>query len=674
MPRPTYAELSQQVRRLKADLEKAKHPADEASGGDPKQQRQATLAKIFKAVPTGIGMVVDRTITQANDLLCEMTGYSRAELIGRSARVLYPTDTEFAYVGEEKYRQVRERGIGTVETRWRCKDGKLLNILLSSTPLNSEDWSQGVIFTALDITARKGFESELRRSEMRFRAIAELLPQTVYEMGLDGRLTFVNNNAYKMFGYTLQEFAQGLNALDMIVPAERERAASAMASVMTGSDSVESRRFTALRKDGTTFPVLIYSTVIREEGGIKGLRGLIVDISEHERLLEEKDRLEAQYIHSQKMEAVGRLAGGVAHDLNNMLTPIVGYSEVILGAMAADDTGREMMDQILSAALRAKDMVQQLLAFSRKQTLEIKPMSLNQIVTKFESLLDRILREDVQLELKLSRGVPNILADSGKIEQVVMNLAVNAQDAMPDGGKIFIEVGTAELTAETVQELQLPAPGTYVMLAFGDTGHGMDANTKSRIFDPFFTTKAQGKGTGLGLATVYGIVRQHNGAIRVDSEPGQGTVFEIYFPTAPDTGAAAGTASAQERNPRGSESILIVEDSPSVRKLAESVLQQHGYRTICASGGRECRELLAQGHHLDLLLTDVILEDTNGKDLYFMVREHYPQIRVLYMSGYTDDVIVDHGVLEAGIAFIQKPFLMGELLRKVRQVLDGPEQ
>jgi CheY-like chemotaxis protein len=362
----------------------------------------------------------------------------------------------------------------------------------------------------------------------------------------------------------------------------------------------------------------------------------------------------------------------VAHDLNNMLTPIVGYSEVMLGAMPAEAPEREMVDQILTAALRAKDMVQQLLAFSRKQTLEIKPVSLNQIIAGFESLLDRILREDVQVELKLSRGVPNIMADAVKIEQVVMNLAVNAQDAMPNGGKITIEVNAIELGAERTEALQLAAPGPYVMLAFADTGHGMEPELKARIFDPFFTTKAQGKGTGLGLTTVYGIVKQHNGGIRVESEPGRGTVFNIYFPAAPALEAPREVGPARGDKPRGTESLLIVEDNPSVRKLTESVLKQHGYRTASASGGQECLALLSQDRHFDLMLTDVILEDTNGKDLYHRVKQTCPGIKVLYMSGYTDDVIVSHGVLEAGIAFIQKPFLIHDLLRKVRQVLDGP--
>jgi PAS domain S-box-containing protein len=673
MPKPTYAELARRVRSLTSDLEKAQHQAPEQTLTDPQGPWQTTLRSIFKAVPTGIGMAINRVILQANDLLCEMTGYSRDELIGRSARMLYPTDEAYDQVGREKYHQIWEKGIGSVETRWRCKDGTSLDILLSSAPLNSADQSQGVIFTALDITARKGFESELRRSERRFRALAELLPQTVYEMGLDGRLTFVNNNAYKMFGYTVKEFERGLSALDMIVPEERERALSAIMAIIEGGIGHKGWHFTARRRDGSTFPVLIYSTVIAEEGGPKGLRGIIVDISEHERLVEEKDRLEAQYIQSQKMEAVGRLAGGVAHDLNNMLTPIVGYSEVLLGDMPAEAPDREMVDQILSAALRAKDMVQQLLAFSRRQTLEIKPVSLNQILAGFESLLDRILRDDVQLELKLSRGVPNILADAGKIEQVIMNLAVNAQDAMPDGGKITIEVNVVELGAESSEALQLATPGPYVLLSFGDSGHGMNTETKARIFDPFFTTKVQGKGTGLGLATVYGIVKQHNGAIQVESEPGMGAVFKTYFPAAPGLELPEGAGPAQAGNPRGTESVLIVEDNAAVRKLAENILKQYGYQTDSATGGEACQALLTQGRKFDLLLTDVILEDTNGKELYYLVKQHIPQIKVLYMSGYTDDVIVDHGVLESGIAFIQKPFMLGELLKKVRQVLDGPK-
>lgn len=750
------------------------------------EKGESTLKSIFKAAPTGIGMVVDRVIMQANDRLCEMTGYRREELIGQSARMLYPTDEAFEYVGREKYRQIDERATGTVETRWRRMDGEILDVLLSSTPLNSEDLSQGVTFTALDITERKRAEAamemfksaaeassdaigmstsqgrhwyqneafddlfgqigedppatlyvdqavgrevfqtimagnpwsgevemygkdgnklqillrayavkdhpgkvtslvgvhtditerkrfvgELQRSEQRFRALAELLPQTVFEMQTDGRLTFVNNNALKIFGYTIEEFEQGLNALDMLVPEDRDKVQAAMGAVLRGETGHDGWRFTAMRKDGSTFPVLIYSSVSTDEHGKIGLRGIIIDISEQEKLVQERDKFEEQYIQAQKMEAVGRLAGGVAHDLNNMLSPIVGYGELLLDAIPSDAPDREAIGQMLGAGLRAKDMVRQLLAFSRKQALEIRSVNLNQILAGFESLLDRILRDDIQLELKLSRGIPDILADAGQIEQVVMNLAVNAQDAMPDGGKITIVVGMVELDEDDIQTHQMASAGRYVVLTFSDTGHGMDTETKERIFDPFFTTKGQGKGTGLGLATVYGIIKQHNGSIRVYSEPGKGAVFRAYFPVAPSFASGAPSEVQQPEKIFGTESVLIVEDNASVRKLSESILSKYGYQTIAVNGGRDCLQLLPQKHHFDLLLTDVVLQDTNGKELYDQVKISYPEIKVLYMSGYTDDVIVHHGILEEGISFIQKPFSVRTLLQKVREVLDA---
>jgi signal transduction histidine kinase len=456
----------------------------------------------------------------------------------------------------------------------------------------------------------------------------------------------------------------------MIAAQDKQRAQGMIQAIMTGGAGFQGRKYNAVKKDGTIFPVLIYSTLNTDADGEMGLRGIIIDVSEQEKLAQEKAKLEEQYNQSQKIEAVGRLAGGVAHDLNNMLSPIIGYGELLLDGMPTDDLNRHAVEQIYNAGQRAKDMVRQLLAFSRKQALEIKSINIYQVLAGFEKLLDRILRDDVKLELKLSRGIPNILADAGQMEQVVMNLAINAQDAMPDGGKITIEVGTVLLEQEDVALYAVASPGLYVVITFSDTGHGMTPEIQERIFDPFFTTKGQGKGTGLGLATVYGIIKQHNGSIRVYSEPGTGTVFNIYFPAALSESEQIPENVEKKEGLKGTETILVVEDNDAVRGLAENILNKSGYQTICVSGGAACMALLAHRQSFDMLLTDVVLQDTNGKELYHKVKALCPDIKVLYMSGYTDDVIVHHGVLEEGISFIQKPFSVQGLLRKVRQVLD----
>ncbi len=586
-----------------------------------------------------------------------------------------PDPTSSVYVdktvGHQIFQSIKAGHAWSGEVEMIGKDKRIKHILLRAYAVK-DPWGKiaSLVSVHTDISDRKRFERDLRHSEMRFRALAELLPQTVFEMNISGRLTFVNNNALRVFGYTPNDFLQGLYARDMIAPRDRERAMDTIQAIMQNDAGFEGRKYNAVKKDGTVFPVLIYSTVDTDEYGEKGLRGIIIDISEQEKLAQEKSKLEEQYIHAQKMEAVGRLAGGVAHDLNNMLSPIVGYGELLLNAMTPDAPNRHAIEQIFSAGQRAKDMVRQLLAFSRKQALEIKSINIDNVLAGFEKLLNRILRDDVKLELKIGSGIPNILADAGQIEQVIMNLAVNAQDAMPNGGRITIEVGTARLLGEDAGFYAVPSPGLYVVVTFSDTGHGMDLETQERIFDPFFTTKGQGKGTGLGLATVYGIIKQHNGSIRVYSEPGKGTVFHLYFPAALSESESLPEQEEKPEDFSGSETVLIVEDNNAVRDLAERILQKHGYQTIAVTGGEECRTVLAERTRFDMLLTDVVLQDTNGKELYQLVKAHYPDISVLYMSGYTDDVIVHHGVLEQGVCFIQKPFSVQGLLRKVRQVLD----
>ena len=406
----------------------------------------------------------------------------------------------------------------------------------------------------------------------------------------------------------------------------------------------------------------------------RGLRVLVCiqDITERKLADAEKQRLEEQVRQGQKMESIGRLAGGVAHDLNNMLTPILGYSELLLMEVS-DADARESVQEIHSASLRAQNMVSQLLAFGRKQTLQVQKVDLNDTLTDLEKLLRRTIREDIEIAMHLDEELPNVQADVGQIEQVIMNLAINAQDAMPGGGKLIFETHQVELDTEYVAKHPEAKTGSHVLLAIHDTGQGMDKETVDQLFEPFFTTKEKGKGTGLGLATVHGIIKQHGGNIWVYSEPGIGTTFKVYLPVVEQEIADNMDQATQSEKNEGTETVMVVEDDPNVRKLTTNLLKQHGYSVISASSGNECLEKLSEyTGPLDLLLTDMIMPEMNGKDLFEQVKQSFPRIRVLYMSGYPQDVISKNGVLGPEINFIQKPFTVQNMAAKVRVALDGP--
>lgn len=397
---------------------------------------------------------------------------------------------------------------------------------------------------------------------------------------------------------------------------------------------------------------------------------LLQEIDEHKKTEMEKTNLEKQIHQAQKLESIGRLAGGVAHDLNNMLSPILGYGELLMDDLKADPQQKERLQQIVQAGHRARDLVGHLLAFSRRQTLAYTRLNLNQTLDRFEKLLRRTIREDIDLIIDPSADVQTIEGDIGQIEQVIMNLCVNAQDAMPDGGKLTIQTTMVDLDATCPVDHPGVLAGRYVMLAVRDTGIGMDADTQNQIFEPFFSTKGE-QGTGLGLATVYGIVKQHGGNVWVYSEPGRGTTFKVYLPVAEGAPEEEIAPEIPRGDLKGSETILLAEDNPQVRRLAADILKRQGYQLLVAENGSEALEKLkSHPGTVDLLLTDVVMPDINGKELYARLADQYPGLRVLYMSGYTDDVIAHKGVLDEGIDFIQKPFTIYGLSNKVREVLE----
>jgi two-component system, cell cycle sensor histidine kinase and response regulator CckA len=385
----------------------------------------------------------------------------------------------------------------------------------------------------------------------------------------------------------------------------------------------------------------------------------------------ERVQLEAQLRNAQQMEAIGRLAGGVAHDFNNILSIIMGHGELLLRAPGFDDKARNGIEQIQRAADRAASLTQQLLAFSRKQVLQPAVLDLNEAVSDVQKMLSRVIGEDIELIASLHPSLMPVKADPGQVEQVLMNLAINARDAMPQGGRLTMETSNLQLSAEQGRDLDIPA-GHYAMLKVTDTGHGMDAATLPHIFEPFFTTKPMGKGTGLGLSTVYGIVKQSGGSIQVESELGRGTVFRVYLPSEHAAVHLKKRAAADARVAGGSETILIAEDEPDLRELTRIFLRDYGYNVIEAASAEQALqigEVFAGPIHL--LLTDVIMPGMSGRQLAERIHKKYPQTKIIYMTGYTDDMVVQHKVLEPGVNMLQKPFTRLDLASKVRSTLDG---
>ncbi|HWR34798.1 MAG TPA: PAS domain S-box protein [Clostridia bacterium] len=507
-------------------------------------------------------------------------------------------------------------------------------------------------------------QDALRASEARYRSQVQSAAYGIYRSTLEGRFLDVNPAIVEMLGY---DSAEELLALDMandlyLEPGERHR----LLTEIRGTPRIGGLETRWKRKDGRAITVRLSGCRgSRYMGEPENFEMIAEDITE-------RRTLEDQLRHSQKMEAVGRLAGGVAHDFNNLLTVIKGYSDLMLPELAPGNPMRNEVEEIRKAADRAASLTRQLLAFSRRQVLAPKVLDLNAIVTNMDKLLRRLLGEDVELLTVLAPSLGHVKADPGQIEQVIMNLAVNARDAMPSGGRLTIETTNFVIDESYSREHAMVKPGEYVMIGVSDNGIGMDAETASHVFEPFFTTKEMGKGTGLGLSTVYGIIKQSGGHVWVYSEPGLGSTFKVYLPVVEGGPEAMVTRPAAGGTYRGTETVLLVEDEDGVRALVREVLQRHGYVVIESQHGGEA--LIACEQHperIHLLVTDVVLAQMSGREVAKRLCGLRPEMKVLYMSGYTEEAIIHHGVLDPGTAFLQKPFTPTALARKVREVLDG---
>jgi len=565
---------------------------------------------------------------------------------------------------------LRERGL---DIPYICVSGTITEELaVAAMKAGANDYvTKGQLKRLLPAIERELREAQaratLRATEASFATLVEHAPVGIYRSSPEGRFLSANAAVVRMLGYESAADVLGLDmARDVYADAaERQRLVERDTYSDRQYDSVEA---TWKRRDGRLLTVQLSVRAVRNRAGqVEYYETFVRDVTDQR-------RLQQQVLQSQKMEAVGRLAGGIAHDFNNLLTVITSYSDLLLEDLAPGDAKRDDLEQVRKAADGAAALTRQLLAFSRQQAVEPRVVSLNTVVEGLHKILRRVIGEDIELTTTLAPDLGAVRADVGQLEQVLMNLAVNARDAMPTGGRLTVETANVEHDPDYARDREAAAVRQFAMLAVSDTGCGMDEATKARIFEPFFTTKEPGKGTGLGLATVYGIVKQAGGFIWVYSEPGQGTSFKIYLPEV-DATAERTTAVAGARAPRGTETVLLVEDAAAVRAVTKQVLERQGYVVLEAPDG-EAALRLAQQHRgpIHLLLTDVVMPRVSGRELAERLTQVRPDMRVLYASGYTDDSVVRHGILELGTAYLQKPFSPESLARKVRDVLDAAIQ
>ena len=519
---------------------------------------------------------------------------------------------------------------------------------------------------------RKRQERALQRSEERYRAVFQSAMDAIVSVDTAGNIVGWNKGAEAIFGYSEAEVIDRPATL-LMPPRFREEHLAGMARMRAGGEPHILGKIVEMegvRKDGTEFSIAFSLTKWEIAEG-RFYTTIIRDISERKRAEAEKEKLQGQLLQAQKMEAVGRLAGGVAHDFNNLLTVINGYSEILLQKVGKESPVFREVDEIRLAGERAALLTQQLLAFSRKQVIEPKVLDLNLLVANLGKMLVRLIGENIDLKTVPGKGLGLVKVDPGQFEQVLVNLAVNARDAMPDGGTLLIETANVELDEEyCAQRPYEIRPGRFVRLAVSDTGHGMAEEIKKKIFEPFFTTKEKGKGTGLGLSMIYGAVKQSGGSIEVYSEVGKGTTFKIYLPRVEREAAIP----VKDERPLGffggTETVIVVEDEITVRKLGVRILGDLGYKVMQAGNGDEAISLArGYGDRIDLLLTDVVMPGMNGSELAAQLVLHHPEMKVLFMSGYAEEVITDQGVLAEGVSFIGKPYTPSALARKVREVL-----
>ena len=628
------------------------------------KKSEATLKSIFLASPIAIGLVSNRNLEWVNDRMCNMLGYSMDELIGQSARILYPNQEEYEWVGTEKYSQIRERGMGTVETRWLRKDGTHIDILLSSSPIDESDWASGVIFTALDIKERKIAEEVIRTSAEIVRTIPSGL--FIYQYEPEDRLILLDGNpaAEKLTGIKIDEWRG--KEFNEIWPEARERGINdAFLSVMKTGKIYETEDlfYKDERLEGA------FNTRVFPMPGER-LGVAFENITARKIAAEEREQLETQLRQAHKMESVGTLAGGIAHDFNNILGIILGNSELAMDDVPEWNPARQNLQEIRIACLRAKDLTKQILAFSRKSGEELKPVKIGAIVKEALALLRSSIPTTIAIHQDISSESDIVRADPTQINQVLINLCTNAAHAMREiGGVLEVTLENINITKNTAVNYHHLTAGEYVQLTVTDTGHGIDPDILERIFDPYFTTKNVGDGSGMGLAVVHGIVKSHGGDILVHSKPGKGTIFHVLFPCIEEEPEQSVEITAEI--PRGSENILVVDDEKAMVDVTQSMIERLGYQVSARTSSIEALEAFRSNpDRYDLVITDYTMPNMTGVELAEKLLDLRPDIPIILCTGYSDQINENKAKRKGIRAFVMKPIALSGIAKIIRNTLE----
>jgi two-component system NtrC family sensor kinase len=664
------------IRAGRADSDTRVLFVDDVSDAREAEKRQRLGEERFRALFDSAGDAIfvlrDSVVVDCNRRTPTLFGSVKESLLGRSildlSPSLQPGGRRSRERIEEEIRACLSGGPRVFEWRFHRADGSLFDADVSLSRLDA--WGVGFYQAAVrDVTERKRFEHEAILLDNALAAGIEQTAEAVIVTDAGGSIQYVNPAFERITGYSCAE-AIGRTPRMLKSGAHDPSFYRRLWETIRGREAWAGR-ITNRRKDGTLIQEdAVISPFFDSSGGLAGFMAL-------ERDATEAARLETRVSHSRKIEMIGQLAGGVAHEFNTILTAIMGYATLLKLKIKGDETYGPYVEQIIGATDKAAGLTRSLLEFGRKQTFDPRPLSLNENVERLRSLLGRLLSEDIELRIEPSNERIVVMADAGRLDQVLVHLVTNARDAMKNGGVLTIRTGRSMIDEKTARENGFDAPGAYGVVSVSDTGTGMDEETREKLFDPFFTTKGVGEGTGVGLSVVYGIVTQHNGAIGVTSEPGRGTAFDVYLPLveggthlAHDSDAHSGDADSDGSSlPRGTETILLAEDNPDLRRLLCMVLREHGYTTIEAEDGSDAVEK-ALANEIDLVVTDVVMPKMNGWEAYRQITKAKPELPTLFVSGYADNIILRKGVLEEELDFLSKPITPAQLLNKVRSILD----
>jgi PAS domain S-box-containing protein len=650
----------------RTNLELSDRIAELGAAEQTLQASEILYRRLFETAKDGIFLLDAETgqITEANPYLVELLGYAHAELVGKKLWEIGP----FKDIGASRsaFQELQQREyIRYDDLPLKAKDGRRVEVEFVSNVYTVGE-KRVIQCNIREIGQRKRAEEALRESEERYRELFENANDIIYTHDLGGDFTSLNRMGEQISGYTREEILK-MNITQIVTPEHLDLVRHMVADA-TSWVGATPRELEIVTRNHERVMLEVSPRLVWEKRKPVAVQVIARDITA-------RKKLEDQLRQAQKIEAIGKLAGGVAHDFNNILTSIIGHTDLMLMDLGQDrDRTLSGLQAIKKAAERAAGLTQQLLAFSRKQVLQPVVLDLNARISESLKMLRPLITEHIELALVLDPELGSMKADPGQIEQVIVNLVVNARDAMPQGGKLTIETAGVHLDDEYAHQHASVRPGQYVMLAVSDTGTGMNAEAQAHIFEPFFTTKGRGKGTGLGLSTVYGIVKQSGGSIWVSSKPGEGTTFKIYFPSIEAPTRELVTQARLTVSPGGSETILVVEDEQMVRRLVCQILARKGYRVLEAANGEEGLQICRQeSSPIHMMVTDVVMPGMSGRELANRVASIRPAMEVLYMSGYAEDAVVSDGVLDPGLNFIQKPFAPESLASKVRGVLDHSE-